>query len=94
MQLKKHLVTASYVDDAMSKLNEKAKSAGITILGEMGLDPGIGNGLGFIKMENSFQNTFSPLDISGGMISQCISLILSYFRSYDGNEDDQPSTCS
>lgn len=55
MQLKKHLVTASYVDDAMSKLNEKAKSAGITILGEMGLDPGIGNGLGFIKMENHFK---------------------------------------
>lgn len=41
IELKKHLVTASYVDDAMSKLNEKAKSAGITILGEMGLDPGI-----------------------------------------------------
>lgn len=43
MQLKRHLVTASYVDDSMSKLDEKAKSAGITILGEMGLDPGIGN---------------------------------------------------
>lgn len=42
LQLKKHLVTASYVDDSMSKLDEKAKSAGITILGEMGLDPGIG----------------------------------------------------
>ncbi|KAK9948183.1 hypothetical protein M0R45_003770 [Rubus argutus] len=41
IELKKHLVTASYVDDAMSKLNEKAESAGITILGEMGLDPGI-----------------------------------------------------
>lgn len=43
MQLKKHLVTASYVDDSMSKLDQDAKSAGITILGEMGLDPGIGN---------------------------------------------------
>lgn len=43
MQLKKHLVTASYVDDSLSKLNEAAKSAGIAILGEMGLDPGIGN---------------------------------------------------
>ncbi|KAK3213308.1 hypothetical protein Dsin_018014 [Dipteronia sinensis] len=38
---KKHLVTASYVDDSMSVLDEKAKNAGITILGEMGLDPGI-----------------------------------------------------
>ena len=42
IQLKKHLITASYVDDETSMLHEKAKSAGITILGEMGLDPGIG----------------------------------------------------
>lgn len=42
IQLKKHLVTASYVDESMLKLDEAAKSAGITILGEMGLDPGIG----------------------------------------------------
>ncbi|BBH08146.1 lysine-ketoglutarate reductase/saccharopine dehydrogenase bifunctional enzyme [Prunus dulcis] len=41
IELKRHLVTASYVDDSMSKLDEKAQSAGITILGEMGLDPGI-----------------------------------------------------
>ena len=43
IQVKKHLVTASYVDDSMSALDEKAKAADITILGEMGLDPGIGN---------------------------------------------------
>lgn len=43
MQLKKHLVTASYVDDSLLKLDQDAKSAGISILGEMGLDPGIGN---------------------------------------------------
>jgi alpha-aminoadipic semialdehyde synthase len=42
IQLKKHLVTASYVDNSMSMLDDKAKDAGITILGEMGLDPGIG----------------------------------------------------
>ncbi|WOG94156.1 hypothetical protein DCAR_0313449 [Daucus carota subsp. sativus] len=41
IKLKKHLVTASYVDDSMSELDEPAKDAGITILGEMGLDPGI-----------------------------------------------------
>ncbi|KAI3991090.1 hypothetical protein MKX01_041309 [Papaver californicum] len=41
IELKKNLVTASYVDDSMSKLNEKARNSGITILGEMGLDPGI-----------------------------------------------------
>eukprot|EP00249_Psilotum_nudum_P019538 c27304_g1_i1 orf=257-3433(+) len=36
-----HLVTASYVTQEMSALDDKAKSAGITILCEMGLDPGI-----------------------------------------------------
>ncbi|KAK9101658.1 hypothetical protein Scep_025088 [Stephania cephalantha] len=41
IKLKKNLVTASYVTDSLSKLSEEAKSAGITILGEMGLDPGI-----------------------------------------------------
>ncbi|KAI4379957.1 hypothetical protein MLD38_006193 [Melastoma candidum] len=41
IELKRHLVTASYVDDNMGKLHEKATNAGITILGEMGLDPGI-----------------------------------------------------
>ncbi|XP_044463727.1 alpha-aminoadipic semialdehyde synthase [Mangifera indica] len=51
IELKKHLVTASYVDDSMSKLNEKAKIAGITILGEMGLDPGIDHMLA-MKMIN------------------------------------------
>ncbi|XAR55198.1 Saccharopine dehydrogenase (NADP(+), L-lysine-forming) [Bertholletia excelsa] len=41
IKLRKHLVTASYIDDSMLKLDDAAKSAGITILGEMGLDPGI-----------------------------------------------------
>lgn len=35
-------MTASYVDDSMSKLDSVAKGAGVTILCEMGLDPGIG----------------------------------------------------
>ncbi|PWA84587.1 LOR/SDH bifunctional enzyme, conserved domain-containing protein [Artemisia annua] len=39
--LKKHLVTASYINDTMCKLHDAAKDSGITILGEMGLDPGI-----------------------------------------------------
>lgn len=41
IELKKHLVTASYVDKNMSDANERAKSAGVTIICEMGLDPGI-----------------------------------------------------
>ena len=38
---KKHLVTTSYVSAEMRALDEKAKEAGIIILNELGLDPGI-----------------------------------------------------
>ena len=41
IELKKHMVTTSYVSEAMSKLDGKAKDAGILILNEVGLDPGI-----------------------------------------------------
>jgi saccharopine dehydrogenase (NADP+, L-glutamate forming) len=37
----KNMVTASYVKPDMQALNEEAKSAGIIILNELGLDPGI-----------------------------------------------------
>ena len=36
-----HLVTASYVDEEMKALDEKAKAKGIILLNECGLDPGI-----------------------------------------------------
>lgn len=35
-------MTASYVSEAMQALDKKAKEAGVTLLCEMGLDPGIG----------------------------------------------------
>ncbi len=38
---KKHLVTTSYVSPEMNALDEKAKDAGIILLNECGLDPGI-----------------------------------------------------
>lgn len=38
---KKHMVTASYVDDRMQSLDEEAKKAGVLIINEVGLDPGI-----------------------------------------------------
>ena len=38
---KKHLVTTSYVSDEMYKLDDKAKDAGVLLLNESGLDPGI-----------------------------------------------------
>ncbi|MBN1773190.1 MAG: saccharopine dehydrogenase NADP-binding domain-containing protein [Deltaproteobacteria bacterium] len=41
IERRKHMVTTSYVGDAMRALDGEAKAAGITILNEMGLDPGI-----------------------------------------------------
>ena len=38
---RKNLVTASYVSDDIKKLDQKAKKAGIILLNEVGLDPGI-----------------------------------------------------
>ncbi|NIM99241.1 MAG: saccharopine dehydrogenase [candidate division Zixibacteria bacterium] len=41
IELKKQMVTTSYVSAAMKALDQKAKDAGVLILNEMGLDPGI-----------------------------------------------------
>ncbi|KAJ3101305.1 hypothetical protein HDU96_010059 [Phlyctochytrium bullatum] len=38
---KKNMITASYISPAMQALDERAKAKGITILNEIGLDPGI-----------------------------------------------------
>ncbi|MDP7422993.1 MAG: saccharopine dehydrogenase C-terminal domain-containing protein, partial [bacterium] len=40
-QLKKHLVTTSYVSDKMEAFHDQAKAAGLLFLNECGLDPGI-----------------------------------------------------
>lgn len=37
----KHLVTCSYTSPEMRQLSGAAKAAGITLMNEMGLDPGI-----------------------------------------------------
>jgi saccharopine dehydrogenase (NADP+, L-glutamate forming) len=41
IQHRKQMITTSYVSDAMKALDKKAKNAGILILNECGLDPGI-----------------------------------------------------
>lgn len=41
VHFKKHLVTASYVSKEMEALNDEAKKAGVLLLNECGLDPGI-----------------------------------------------------
>ncbi|KAJ3391277.1 hypothetical protein HDU92_009137 [Lobulomyces angularis] len=51
---KKDMLTASYISPAMAALNERAKNAGITILNELGLDPGIDH-LTAMKFFNSVE---------------------------------------
>jgi len=41
IKAKKHVVTSSYVSPAIAELDEKCKEAGITVMNEIGLDPGI-----------------------------------------------------
>jgi saccharopine dehydrogenase (NADP+, L-glutamate forming) len=41
IKTKKHVVTTSYVSPAMKELDAAAKEAGITVMNEIGLDPGI-----------------------------------------------------
>ena len=41
IEYKKNMVTTSYVSEAMTQLNDAAENAGILILNELGLDPGI-----------------------------------------------------
>ncbi|OAD69755.1 hypothetical protein PHYBLDRAFT_116084 [Phycomyces blakesleeanus NRRL 1555(-)] len=41
IQERKHMVTASYVSEEMQELDDLAKKAGVLIMNEVGLDPGI-----------------------------------------------------
>lgn len=41
LELRKHLVTTSYVSDAMRELDSKAREVGVIFLNEIGVDPGI-----------------------------------------------------
>src|SRR6476620_9858635 len=41
IKFKKHMVTASYISDAMQKLDAEAKANNLVFMNEIGLDPGI-----------------------------------------------------
>jgi saccharopine dehydrogenase-like NADP-dependent oxidoreductase len=41
LRLKKHVITPSYVPDALLPLDKDLKAAGLIVMNEMGLDPGI-----------------------------------------------------
>ncbi len=68
IRFKKHLVTASYVSDEMRKLNNDAIKAGVCLLNECGLDPGIDHASA-MKMIGTIKN-------KGGAITS--------FKSYTG----------
>ncbi|CCM05225.1 uncharacterized protein FIBRA_07435 [Fibroporia radiculosa] len=62
---KTHVVTTSYVSPAMRELDEEAKKAGIIVMNEIGLDPGIDH-LYAIK-------TIDEVHAKGGKIKQFLS---------------------
>ncbi|KAJ3036825.1 saccharopine dehydrogenase (NADP+, L-glutamate-forming) [Rhizophlyctis rosea] len=62
---KKHVVTTSYVSPAMSAFDEAAKQAGVIVLNEIGLDPGIDH-LYAVK-------TISEVHAQGGKITSFLS---------------------
>lgn len=55
IELKKHMVTTSYVSEKMKQLDVKAKDVGILILNEIGLDPGIDH-MSAMKIIHEVQN--------------------------------------
>lgn len=52
---RKHMVTTSYVSEAMNALNSKAKEVGVLLLNELGLDPGIDH-MSAMKIIHEVQN--------------------------------------
>ena len=79
IRLKKHLITASYLSEKLRSYDQKAKDAGILILMEAGLDPGIDH-MSAMKELNEIRSM-------GGKITS--------FKSYTGGviapeSDDNP----
>jgi len=68
IKYKKHVVTTSYISEAMKALDQNAKNAGILILNEIGVDPGIDH-MSAMRIIHNVEN-------SGGKVLS--------FRSYCG----------
>lgn len=68
----KHMVTASYVSEEMKSLNEQAKNAGIIIMNEIGVDPGIDH-LSAMRVIDKIKESNGSLDafetFTGGLIA-------------------------
>lgn len=72
IELKKNMLTASYISDEMKELDDSAKQSGILILNEMGLDPGIDHMsamqiINRLKEEGAFIDTFESF--TGGLLA-------------------------
>lgn len=65
IEARTHLVTASYITDHVKSLHDEALDAGVTILNEVGLDPGIDH---FLAME-----LIKDVQEKGGAIESLIS---------------------
>lgn len=72
LQLKKHLVTASYISKEINNMRDTVAAANLTFFGEMGLDPGIDHMSAMqiierIKAQNGKLTAFSSY--TGGLVA-------------------------
>ena len=67
------MVTASYVSDEMRELNEEAKDAGIVLMNEVGVDPGIDH-MSAMKMIDEARGSGATLKLfesfTGGLLAE------------------------
>ncbi|PQE29069.1 saccharopine dehydrogenase protein [Rutstroemia sp. NJR-2017a BBW] len=71
---KKHVVTTSYVSPAMLELDQQCKDAGITVMNEIGLDPGIDSNAKIAGLKHLYAvKTISEVHEAGGKILSFLS---------------------
>lgn len=72
IELKKHIITPSYVTDEMRELDEAARENGVLILNEMGVDPGIDH-MSAMKVLDSIRNQGGEMVVfesfTGGLLA-------------------------
>lgn len=77
IKAKTHVVTTSYVSEAMKELDAAAKEAGIVVMNEIGLDPGIDH-LWAVK-------ALTDIKKEGGKVSDWLLAGFRSFRSLEAN---------
>ena len=72
ISLRKNMVTASYISPEIEALNQKAKEAGVTIMMEVGVDPGIDH-MSAMKIIDEIRNDGGELllfeSFTGGLVA-------------------------